>query len=320
VKRGSDLTKQLLGFARRGKYEAKPTNLAELIRESSHLFGRTKKEVTIHLNNQDNLWVVEVDRGQMEQVLLNLYLNAWQAMPSGGNLFISTENVNLGEIDVGPYDTVQGKYVKITVTDTGIGMDGETMARIFDPFFTTREKERGTGLGLASTYGIIKNHGGFIRVESKQGHGTSFMIYIPVTGKELEKTQKVESEVQTGRETVLLIDDEEMILDVGAKFLKELGYRVITANGGKKGIECYEKHKDSIDMVILDMIMSGFGGRETFDALMHINPSLKVLLSSGYSLDGQANEIMDEGCKGFLKKPYTLKELSKKLRMVLDGH
>jgi PAS domain S-box-containing protein len=319
VKRGSDLTKQLLGFARRGKYETKPTNLAELIRESSELFGRTKKEVIIHLSNQDNLWVVEVDRGQMEQVLLNLYLNAWQAMPRGGDIYISSENVTLGEFDVNPFDTIQSRFVKVTVTDTGIGMDEETMTRIFDPFFTTREKGRGTGLGLASTYGIIKNHGGFIRVDSEKGNGASFMIYLPASDKELEKPQKVETEVQRGRETILLIDDEEMILDVGSNFLIDLGYRVITANGGKQGIRCYEQNKNSIDMVILDMVMPSFGGKETFDALKRINPLLKVLLSSGYSLDGQAKEIMDGGCKGFIKKPFTYEELSKKMRAVLDG-
>jgi PAS domain S-box-containing protein len=319
VKRGSDLTKQLLGFARRGKYEARPTNLADLIRESSELFGRTKKEVTIHLSNQDNLWVVEVDRGQMEQVLLNLYLNAWQAMPSGGDLYISAENITLGEIDIGAYDTNHGRYVKITVTDTGIGMDEETMTRIFDPFFTTREKGRGTGLGLASAYGIIKNHGGFIRVESKKGHGTSFMIYLPSSDRELEKDLKIEGEVQRGLETVLLIDDEEMILDVGSNLLQGLGYKVITAQGGEQGIKTYERHRGLIDMVILDMIMPDLGGKETFDTLMRINPSLKVLLSSGYSLDGQANQIMNGGCKGFIKKPFTVAELSKKVRVVLDS-
>jgi two-component system, cell cycle sensor histidine kinase and response regulator CckA len=318
VKRGSDLTKQLLGFARRGKYETKPTNLAEFIQESSELFRRTKKEISIHLKTQEELWVVEVDRGQMEQVLLNLYVNAWQAMPVGGDLYISAENVSLDEVDVNPYDAKPGNYLKITVTDTGIGMDDVTMARIFDPFFTTKEKGRGTGLGLASAYGIIKNHGGFIHVESEKGHGTSFMIYIPASNKVVENEQKSEDELQTGHETVLLIDDEEMILDVGSNILEGLGYRVMTATGGKEGLKVYEQNKDAIDIVILDMIMPEIGGRETFDTMLKINPSVKVLLSSGYSLDGQAVEIMQGGCKGFIQKPFTTVELSKKVRGILD--
>jgi two-component system, cell cycle sensor histidine kinase and response regulator CckA len=319
VKRGSDLTKQLLGFARRGKYETKPTNLAEFIRESSELFRRTKKEISIHLKAQEELWVVEVDRGQMEQVLLNLYVNAWHAMPGGGDLYISAENVSLAEVDVDPYDANPGSYVKITVSDTGIGMDEATMARIFDPFFTTKEKGRGTGLGLASAYGIIKNHGGFIHVESEKGHGTSFMIYIPASDKLVENDDhRCEEELQTGHETVLLIDDEDMIRDVGSNILEGLGYRVMTATGGKEGVKVYEQNRAAIDIVIIDMIMPEIGGRETFDTMLKINPSVKVLLSSGYSLDGQAEEILRRGCKGFIQKPFTTVELSKKIRRILD--
>ncbi len=319
VKRGSDLTKQLLGFARRGKYETKPTNLAEFIRESSELFRRTRKEISIHLKAQEELWVVEVDRGQMEQVLLNLYVNAWQAMPDGGDLHISAENVRLDEVDVNPYNANPGRYVKIAVTDTGIGMDEVTMARIFDPFFTTKEKGRGTGLGLASAYGIIKNHGGFIRVESEKGHGTSFMVYLPASNKVVEDDHnKIEDELQKGHETVLLIDDEEMILDVGSNILEGLGYKVMMAIGGKQGLKVYEQNKDAIDIVIIDMIMPEIGGRETFDTMLKINPSVKVLLSSGYSLNGQAEEIMQGGCKGFIQKPFTTVELSKKVRVILD--
>jgi len=319
VKRGSDLTKQLLGFARRGKYETKPTNLSEFIQESSELFRRTKKEISIHLKAQDELWVVEVDRGQMEQVLLNLYVNAWQAMPGGGDLYISAENVSLDEVDVTPYDTNPGKYVKVVVTDTGIGMDEVTMARIFDPFFTTKEKGRGTGLGLASAYGIIKNHGGFIQVKSEKGHGTSFMIYLPASNKVVENEyHKSEDELQTGHETVLLIDDEVMILDVGSNILEGLGYRVMIATGGKEGLGVYEQNRDAIDIVIIDMIMPEIGGRETFDTMLKINPAVKVLLSSGYSLEGQAEEIMRRGCKGFIQKPFTTEELSKKIRGILD--
>ncbi len=320
VQRGSDLTKQLLGFARSGKYETKPTNLAEFIRESSELFGRTKKEIRIYRNAQEDLWTVEVDQGQMEQVLLNLYVNAWQAMPGGGDLYLSAENVSLDKIDVSPYpyDINPGKYVKVIVTDTGIGMDEATMVRIFEPFFTTKEKGRGTGLGLASAYGIIKNHGGFILVDSEKGHGTTFKIYLPASNKVVENDFKTEDELQKGQETVLFIDDEEMILEVGAKMLEGLGYKVMIAVGGRQGLIIYEQNKDAIDIVILDMIMPEIGGRGAFDAMLQIDPSVKVLLSSGYSLDGQAKEIMQRGCKGFIQKPFTMVELSKKIRGILD--
>ncbi len=318
VQRGSDLTKQLLGFARGGKYEVKPTDLGEFIRKSSEMFGRTKKEIRIHNKAQEELWTVDVDRGQMDQVLLNLYVNAWQAMTGGGDLYLSVENVELGVMDVGPDDMRPGKFVKITVTDTGTGMDEETRARIFEPFFTTKERGRGTGLGLASVYGIIKNHGGFIRVESEKGIGTSFMIYLPASDKAVEKEHKPIDEIQAGQETILLVDDEEMILDIGSRMLEGLGYKVITATGGRKGLQVYEENPGRIDLVILDMVMPDFTGKETFDALMMINPEVSVLLSSGYSLDSQAEEIMRRGCRGFIQKPFTMVELSKKIRTILD--
>ena len=318
VQRGSELTKQLLGFARGGKYEIKPTHLGEFIRRSSEMFGRTKKEIHIHHKAQDGLWTVEVDRGQMEQVLLNLYVNAWQAMPGGGDLYLSVENVELDKVDVNPYDIEPGKFVKMTVTDVGIGMDEATKARVFEPFFTTKELGRGTGLGLASAYGIIKNHGGFINVESEKELGTSFMIYLPASLKEVDDEYTSKDEIQKGRETILLIDDEEMILDIGSKMLEGLGYKVITASGGRQGFEIYEKNQDRFDLVILDMIMPDFGGKRTFENLHKIDQSVRVLLSSGYSLDSQAEEIMQSGCKGFIQKPFTMVELSKKIRGILD--
>ncbi len=181
VKSAADLTRQLLGFARGGKYEVRPTDLNELIKKSSRMFGRTKKEITIHPKYQEGIWTVEVDQGQIEQVLMNLYINAWQAMPGGGELYLETENVTLDENYIKPYDVEPGRYVKVSVTDTGVGMDEATRQRIFEPFFTTKEMGRGTGLGLASVYGIIKNHGGFINAYSEKGEGTTFNIYLAAT-------------------------------------------------------------------------------------------------------------------------------------------
>jgi len=179
VQRGASLTKQLLGFARGGKYEVTPTNLNEIIRASTKMFARTKKELSINSKYQEKIWAVEADQGQIEQVLLNLFVNAWQAMSGGGNLFVETENLVLNADDVRSLEIKPGRYVKISVSDTGVGMDASIRERIFDPFFTTREVGKGTGLGLASSYGIIRNHGGIIDVKSEKGKGSTFDIYLP---------------------------------------------------------------------------------------------------------------------------------------------
>jgi len=319
VQRGSDLTKQLLGFARGGKYEVRATDLGAFVRRSAEMFGRTKKEIRIHHKASEGLWTVEIDRGQMEQVLLNLFVNAWQAMPGGGDLYLSVENTELAEEELLPYHLRKGRFVKLTVTDTGIGMDEATRERIFEPFFSTKERGRGTGLGLASVYGIVKNHGGFIVVESEIDIGTSFTIFLPASDKQVEGEDRKDSRIHKGKETVLLIDDEEMILEVGTRMLEGLGYRVLTASGGRQGLKVYEQNRDSIDLVILDMIMPDLGGKETFDAMRRQSPSVKVLLSSGYSLDGQAKEILESGCRGFIQKPFSMADLSKKMREILEG-
>lgn len=316
---GSDLTRQLLGFARGGKYEVKPTHLGAFIQNSAEMFGRTKKEVHIHYSLEENLWPADVDQGQIEQVLLNLYVNAWHAMPQGGDLFLSAKNVYLNDEHVRPHGVIPGKYVMISVRDTGTGMDAETKNRVFEPFFSTKERGRGTGLGLASAYGIIKNHGGFITVESELGVQTTFTFYLPASNGQVEmKTPRCE-EMAHGRETILIIDDEEMIIQVGSEMLSYLGYKVFSANSGKQGIEIFRNNKETIDMVILDMIMPDMGGKETFEQLKDIDPSVKILLSSGYSLEGQANEIMEKGCVGFLQKPFNIKNLSQRLRNALEG-
>ena len=320
VKRGSDLTRQILGFARGGKYEAKPTILNDLLEQSSQMFGRTRKEIVIHKKFQSNPWPVEVDRGQIEQVLLNLFVNAAQAMPSGGDIYLETENVTLKEEDWGkPYALTQGEYVKIAVADSGVGMDRETLDRIFEPFYTTKEVSRGTGLGLASAYGIIKNHNGMIDVASKKGEGTTFTIYLPRTSKDFPEERAPVEKTIKGRETILLVDDEEMVADVGQKMLQKLGYRVVLAKSGRKAVEIFKRLQQRIDLVILDMIMPDRGGSETFDQLKAIAPDVKVLLSSGYSIDGQASQIMKRGCSGFIQKPFNLKHFSRKIREILDA-
>ncbi len=319
VKRGSELTRQILGFARGGKYEVKTTDINALIDKSADMFGRTKKEIIIHKKLQEDLWSVNVDRGQIEQVLLNLFVNAWQAMPGGGNLFLQTDNVTLDEHDYDkPYAIRPGKYVRISVSDTGVGMDKGTRQRIFEPFFTTKAVGRGTGLGLASAYGIIKNHGGIINVYSEKGHGATFKIYLPASGKQLIKEKIHHEAVLTGSEMILLVDDEEMVADIGKEMLEKLGYKIVVATGGNEAIKLLKTIRNQVNLVILDMIMPDMSGGETFNRLRAIKPDVKILLSSGYSLNGQASEIMQRGCNGFIQKPFNVKQISRKIREILD--
>ena len=282
------------------------------------MFGRTKKEITIYKKYHDQIWKVEVDQSQIDQVLLNIFVNAWQAMPDGGNLFIQTKNEILDENFAGAYGVRAGKYVVISITDTGIGMDGKTLKRVFDPFFTTKDKERGTGLGLASAYGIIKNHAGIIRAESAGGQGAAFHIYLPASDKPVGDEDQDDQNILAGSGTILLVDDEEMIIDVASQVLKKLGYEILTARHGKEAIEIYRQNSQRIAIVILDLIMPEMGGGETYDRLKGMDPDVKVLLSSGYSLDGQATEILNRGCDGFIQKPFSIKDLSQKLRQIID--
>ena len=318
VESAADLTRQLLGFARGGKYEVKTIDINELVKKQNRMFGRTKKEITIRGKYEKDLYSVEVDRGQIEQVLLNLYVNAWQAMPAGGDLYLETESVTLDENYVKPFAIEPGKYVKISVTDTGIGMDKATQEKIFEPFFTTKEMGRGTGLGLASAYGIIKNHHGFINVYSEKGHGTTFNIYLPASEKEIIEEKKPAGDTLRGFETILFVDDEDMIIEVAEEMFEQLGYKLLIARSGKEAIETYEKNKELIDIVLLDMIMPDMSGSDTYDRMKEFNPDIKVLLASGYSINGQATEIMDHGCNGFIQKPFKMQELSQKLREILD--
>ena len=325
VQSGSQLTNQLLAFARGGKYIVKPCNLNSIVNKACEIFGRTKREVDIHRVFARDVWSVEVDSGQIEQVLMNLFVNAWQAMPDGGDLFVEIENVELDEhyTRIKPYNIRPGRYVKLSVTDTGVGMDTETRKRIFEPFFSTKEKGMGTGLGLASAYGIIKNHGGFINCYSEIGHGTTFNIYFPESEKAIVDEERRDDELITGvpggTETILFIDDEDEILAVGRKILAGLGYQVITARDGKTSLEIYADKGDRIDLVVLDYVMPGMGGREVFEALRQIDPDVRVLLSSGYSSNNQVAQMLERGCKGFIQKPYDAVRMARKMREILDA-
>jgi CheY-like chemotaxis protein len=317
VMSAANLTDQLLGFARKGKYTLRPTNLNDIVEKSTRMFMRTKKEIILHKRCNADIWKVEVDQGQIEQVLINLYLNAWHAMPDGGDLYIQTENVALSDAYCEPFEVKGGNFVKLSVTDSGIGMDKDTIERIFEPFFTTKEIGKGTGLGLASAYGIVKNHNGIIRVYSEQGYGTTFVIYLPSSQAIESDESQMDFTLVKGSECILLVDDEEGPIEVERLMLKELGYSVITAENGMEAIDIYTEYSDKVDLVALDMIMPEMSGKATFKELKKINPSVKVLLVSGYSTNKQTEELFEMGCNGFIQKPFDIIELSQKLREVL---
>jgi len=254
----------------------------------------------------------------MEQVLLNLYVNAWQAMIGGGELHLSTRNDVLDQDEANIYGLKPGNYVRISVRDTGSGMDERILKHIFEPFFTTRERGRGTGLGLASAYGIVRNHGGIIDVRSKTGKGSTFILCLPASEKPVHRDAQASSSLLRGSETILLVDDERAILEVSKEMLETLGYKVITAAAGMEAVEIYQELRHSVDLVILDMIMPGMSGARTFDSLKSLNPDVKVLLSSGYSIDGEARDILERGCKGFIQKPYSAMAFSQRIREILE--
>ncbi|MDO9262391.1 MAG: PAS domain S-box protein, partial [Desulfosalsimonadaceae bacterium] len=318
IQYGSDLSRQLLGFARGGQTHSKTLNLNTIIRMSAKIFASTKKEITVHTNLGSDLMKVEADPGQIEQTLFNLLVNSGHAMPEGGDVYIQTENVELAAYQLAPYQHQEGRFVKLSVTDTGIGMDGKTKEKIFDPFFTTKEHGQGTGLGLASVYGIVKNHGGYISVYSEPGKGTTFNIYLPVSEQPSEKTAKPIEPLLNGTETILIVDDEPMITSIGQIMLTEMGYTVLTANDGATALDLFGSHPDPIHLIVLDMIMPKMNGSVVFDQLKSKDGNVRVLLSSGYSINGQASELLDKGCSGFIQKPFNMMELSKKVREVLD--
>ncbi len=260
IQSGAKLTSQLLGYAKKGKYEVRPIDLNQLVRETSETFGRTKKEIFITHELAPDLFPIEVDQGQIEQMLLNLYVNAVEAMPAGGALVIKTANSTHGELKSKLYTPPRGAYVHLAITDSGEGIDKAIQSRIFDPFFTTKGLGGGTGLGLASVYGIVKGHNGNIEVDSEKGHGTTFHIYLPASDKRVQPSVEMTSEVILGSGTLLIVDDEEMVLNVGVMQVERLGYKVLAAQTGREAVERFKKNKDEIDLVILDMVMPQMGG------------------------------------------------------------
>ena len=318
ARNGSKVVRQLTGYARGGRIELQPLDLNPLLIEASDTFKMVTKGILLHKNLAENLHPVLADKVQIEQVLLNLHLNASDAMSGEGDLYLTTRNVTSKDIVEKPYTPEAGNYVLLRVRDTGIGMDREVKERIFEPFFTTKDVSKGIGLGLSSTYAIVKSHRGYIDVDSEKGRGTVFNIYLPATEKEADEKVEVHGEVPKGDETVLLVDDEDVVIEGCGELLDKTGYTVLTAKGGEEALEIYREKEKQIDLVILDMIMPKMDGGETYRGLKSINPDIKVLLSSGHSLDDRAAAILKQGCKDFIQKPFDILDLSKKIREILD--
>ena len=318
VENGSKLTSQLLGYTRKGDYEVAPIDLNQLVKEVSDTFENTKKEVRVYKELAVDLKGIKADKGQIEQVLFNLFINAADAMPLGGELSLNSMNVTHEDIGGSSYNPKPGRYVLLSVKDTGAGMDNETMSRIFEPFFTTKGLAKGTGLGLASAYGIIKAHGGYIDVQSKKGHGTVFSIYLPASENTISNREQTSGQIKKGKGNILLVDDEEIILATGINILEHLGYTVFHAGGGEEAVEIFKRDWNKISLVILDMVMSDLGGGEVYDRIKEIDQNVKVLLASGYSIEGQAKEILAKGCNGFIQKPFKIDELSRKIRETME--
>jgi signal transduction histidine kinase/CheY-like chemotaxis protein len=318
VRSGSELTRQLLGYAREGRYEVRAVDLNQLVRETAGTFGAARKEIRVHTDLPPSLPSVLADRGQIEQALMNLFVNAADAMSQGGDLFVTTKKASRRDMGEKPYESREGAYVLLVVRDTGQGMDEETKAKIFEPFFTTKGLSRGTGLGLASVYGIVKAHGGYIEVASEVGIGTTFEIHLPATQASAEVSLESDKTIDSGSGTVLLVDDEETVLAVGAEMLSRMRYTVLQASGGEEAVRLFQEAHEGIDLVILDLIMPDMGGGEVFDRLTKIDPSVKVLLASGYSMDGKAAEILKRGCDDFIQKPFDMALLSQKVNGLLN--
>lgn len=319
--RAATLTNQLLAFSRKGKYEIAPVNINDSIRNVLDILkSTTNKNIEISCSIADNIPCIAGDPTQIEQTIMNICVNAADAMPNGGKLQIETELICLDKAfsDTHP-GAKPGNYIHITISDTGHGMDKETLPRIFEPFFTTKDKDKGTGLGMSMVYGIVKNHGGYINVYSEPGKGSLFNIYFPpLTKKLVEKEAKIIAETaEKGQETILVIDDEEIIRTMLQDLLEALGYTVLLATDGEDALKIYQDRRDEIDLVIIDMIMPKMDGKETYLKLKKINPDIKAILASGFSEDAVVQEILYAGINSFIHKPFTVAELSKKIREVL---
>ncbi len=318
--RAADLTKQLLGFARRGEHQFVGLYIHETIQEAISLFSRTiDPDVRITMKLDTTASVIMGDPTQIEQVFINLAFNARDAMPDGGELTIATQTVILDDEDAKKLaGAIPGRYVCVSVSDTGCGMTDEVKQHIFEPFFTTKPEGEGTGMGLATVHGIVENHGGFVEVHSELNSGSVFSVHLPLAEAEVvEQFVGDEQRPVSGRGRILLVDDESVVRQVVSAMLRTLGYDVTTAENGKEAVEYFRDHHEQVDLIVLDMIMPEMGGRDCFKAVQQIDPDVKVILASGYGRDARAQAMLDEGVRAFIQKPCRVQEISEVVARVL---
>lgn len=316
VRAGRELTENLLTFTEDTRFEMQSLALNDLIKGTVDIFARTRRDIQVALDLAPDLPPVEADPGQMQQVLMNLLINAWQAVPQGGQITIQTRAVAVAEWTDPVWELAPGRYATFAVIDSGVGMDQETLEHIFEPLFTTKPPGQGTGLGLASVCHVIKNHHGAIRVQSQEGQGSTFTIFLPVSQFQPQVLAPKEVSVIHGQGTILVVDDEPALRLVAARLLEKLGYQVIQAPGGEKAVEIFQEGNLNIDLVLLDMIMPGMDGFQTVQHLRALDPHVPILLCSGYG-DGKGKALPPD--VGYLSKPYTLEVLSQRVAAALQS-
>ncbi len=320
AEQAGNLSKQLLTFARKGDRQSQPVDLNQVVETVLKLLSRTlDKNIAIHQSCTEEEAIIEGDAGQLEQTLLNLCLNARDAMPNGGKLSIETQVVYLDRYFARYHLGIQpGHFTLLAVTDTGVGMSKATKGKIFEPFFSTKQADKGSGLGLAMVYGIIKNHKGYINVYSEKGKGSVFKVYLPLSDQKavVVPREAVKIDSLRGNETILVVDDEDSIRKLLNKLLSQNGYKVLLAEDGQQAVDIFQEHKEEIDLVILDMITPRMNGREVYNLLKGFRADVRVILCSGYSPDSQIQELLDTA-QGFVQKPYRVDELLSKVREAL---
>ena len=320
--RASELTHQLLAFSRRQLLEFKVIDLNSLVQGMEKMLRRMiREDIELMIYPGENLGKIKVDPGQIEQVIMNLAVNAKDAMPSGGKLVLETANVELDEGFVRSHlGSKPGRYVRLSVTDTGCGMSKEVRERVFEPFFTTKEKGKGTGLGLSTVYGIMKQSGGYIWVLSELGRGASLEVYLPWVDATVEVLkEKVKREgILQGNETILVVEDEEMVRKLAVHVLKKQGYKVLEAPHGGDALLVCERHPEPIQLVITDVVMPGMCGPELIERLRQVRQDFRVMYMSGHADESVVDYGVQEGEMEFIQKPFTIKGLARKVREVLD--
>lgn len=320
--RAANLTSQLLIFGRKVSAKLRPLDINQELMQVTEMLGHTiPKMIAIEVNLGKDIKIINADKTQIEQIIMNLAINARDAMPDGGKVIFETKNVFIDEGYMKTHlGAVPGSYVLLSVSDTGYGIDKESVEHIFEPFYTTKERGKGTGLGLAMVYGIVKSHYGYIMCYSEEGEGTTFKIYFPVMEIETKELQNQEKtmDVRGGNETLLIVDDEENLREIGKEMLAKFGYTTLTAANGEEALKIYRKRKDEIELIIMDLIMPGIGGKKCLEEIIKIDPHARVIIASGYSDNGHTQEIFTAGAKGFINKPYDINQILKVIREVLD--